>query len=43
MWYNINMKYIFLEKKTGKKVTSDKPLPETTHKLLREVGKVITK
>jgi len=44
LWYNnVNMKYIYLEKKTGKKVTSDTPLPEKTHKLIREVGKIIKK
>jgi hypothetical protein len=44
LWYNIKtMKYIYIDKKTGKKVTSDTPLPEKQYKLLREVGKIIQK
>jgi hypothetical protein len=37
------IKYIYLDKKTGKKVMSDVPLPEKTHALIRQIGKVIQK
>jgi len=44
LWYNMHMiKYIYLDKKTGKKVMSDTPLPEKTHTLIRQTGKVIKK